>query len=241
MSLSKRKKERNETTELQASQGYGKTFGLNMKSSKFDSLIFDLDGTLWNTPEICARAWTFALAGRGISRNVAESEVAGLMGLNAEEIRQALFPALTVDEGKSLLQDCLDQEIVFIEREPARLYPGVLDGMHRLAEDYPICLVSNCDESYMQAFLKVSGIADLVIDWECYGRTQKSKGENLLNVLDRNKLTASLYVGDTEGDRKAARFARSTFIYAAYGFGKASEFDESFSDFSVFVDWVIGQ
>lgn len=44
-----------------------------------------------------------------------------------------------------------------------------------------------------------------------------------------------MYVGDTEGDLKAARYARIPFIYAKYGFGQVSQYQydkviESFKD-----------
>ena len=39
--------------------------------------------------------------------------------------------------------------------------------------------------------------------------------------MERNDIKSAVYVGDTEGDEKASRYAGIPFIYAAYGFGKA--------------------
>jgi phosphoglycolate phosphatase len=36
-----------------------------------------------------------------------------------------------------------------------------------------------------------------------------------------NNIKFAVYIGDTEGDEKAARFAGIPFIYAEYGFGNA--------------------
>ncbi|MFP3471895.1 hypothetical protein R0J90_17765, partial [Micrococcus sp. SIMBA_144] len=58
------------------------------------------------------------------------------------------------------------------------------------------------------------------------GRTGLSKGENIQLIIERNNLTSPIYVGDTEGDRKAARYARIPFIYAQYGFGQVTEYDD---------------
>ncbi|MFD1905893.1 hypothetical protein ACFTAO_27995 [Paenibacillus rhizoplanae] len=43
--------------------------------------------------------------------------------------------------------------------------------------------------------------------------------------MDRNHLMSPVYVGDIEGDRKAARFAGIPFVYARYGFGEVSSHD----------------
>lgn len=53
------------------------------------------------------------------------------------------------------------------------------------------------------------------------GRTGKGKGENIRLLMERNRVTRAVYVGDTQGDENAARFAEIPFIYAAFGFGKA--------------------
>lgn len=53
------------------------------------------------------------------------------------------------------------------------------------------------------------------------GRTGMSKGENIRLLLERNGAARAVYVGDTQGDETAARFAGIPFIHAAYGFGQA--------------------
>ena len=51
--------------------------------------------------------------------------------------------------------------------------------------------------------------------------------EHIFDLLKRNGITDAVYVGDTEGDEKAARYAKIPFIWAAYGFGKANAPDDS--------------
>ncbi len=58
-------------------------------------------------------------------------------------------------------------------------------------------------------------------DIEMSGRTGKNKGQNIKLLMERNGIEDACYVGDTDGDEKAARFAGIPFIWAAYGFGKA--------------------
>lgn len=204
---------------------------------QFDSLIFDLDGTLWNTAELCARAWNLALKARNIDDMMfTETDLGNLMGLNAEEIRRKVFPKFSPEDGARLLQECFNEEIAHLNREPANFYPGVFDGIRQLAERYPLFLVSNCDESYLAAFFKSSGLSHAFRDSECYGRTKKAKGENIRSVVERNGLIAPCYVGDTEGDRRGAELAQIPFLFVSYGFGRVESFFESFPNFPSLVD-----
>ena len=64
---------------------------------------------------------------------------------------------------------------------------------------------------------------DIFVDSECFGKTQKSKAENIAAICQRNDLKDAVYIGDTEGDRLAAMKAGVGFIHASYGFGRVSE------------------
>ena len=56
------------------------------------------------------------------------------------------------------------------------------------------------------------------------------KGQNISLLMERNGIKSAVYVGDTEGDEKAARFAGIPFIWASYGFGKAKKPDGVIDD-----------
>ncbi|MEK3699049.1 hypothetical protein NYE33_18925 [Paenibacillus sp. FSL R10-2199] len=43
--------------------------------------------------------------------------------------------------------------------------------------------------------------------------------------MERNHLSSPVYVGDTEGDRRAAEITGIPFVYASYGFGEVSSYD----------------
>jgi phosphoglycolate phosphatase len=199
-------------------------------------LIFDLDGTLWDTSEVCAEAWNHAMAGRGF-RTLTTSDLGGIMGLTREEVRLRFFAELDADEGRRLLQLCIDEEIRFLRRRPGTLYPGVADGLKRLAERHPLYLVSNCETEYLDLFFEGTGLGPQFLDSECHGRTNLGKAKNVGLVLERNRLTQGAYVGDTLGDQKAAEANRLEFWFAAYGFGTCTHADRSFPDFESLVSF----
>ena len=66
----------------------------------------------------------------------------------------------------------------------------------------------------------------------CPGRTGLTKGENIKLVIKRNNLKNPIYVGDTQGDANAAKFAGVPFIFAEYGFGEVEEYNESIKSFN---------
>ncbi len=58
------------------------------------------------------------------------------------------------------------------------------------------------------------------------GRTGMDKGKSIKLLMERNGVQNAVYVGDTEGDENAARYAGIPFIWASYGFGKAKSPDK---------------
>jgi phosphoglycolate phosphatase len=197
-----------------------------------EALIFDLDGTLWDTVDTCARAWNRAreLEGAAVPA-VTPADVAGCMGLNAEELRARAFPSLGPEEGTRLVRACFAQEIEFLRSHGARIYPHVPEGLAALAERRPLFLVSNCDQPYLEAFFSITGLQPRFRDWECYGNTGRPKSANIRAVMERNRISSAIYIGDTESDERAAREAGTRFAFADYGFGRAKSWDWRFSDF----------
>lgn len=119
------------------------------------------------------------------------------------------------------------------------LYAGVVDVLNRLQKEFPLFIVSNCQSGYIETFLKLSGLAHLFQDFECWGNTRKSKSENLAAVISRNSLKNSVYIGDAEGDRVAARSCKIPFYFASYGFGTVKDYDLVISSFPELADHLL--
>ncbi len=112
-----------------------------------------------------------------------------------------------------------------------RLYDNVEEVLKVLSSKYKLCIVSNCQSGYIEAFFEYHKLDKYFIDYENPGRTGLSKGENIKLVMERNQLVSPVYVGDTLGDQEAAEFAGVPFIYAEYGFGKVTRFDYTIKSF----------
>ena len=204
-----------------------------------DAIVFDLDGTLWDSTETVAAAWTTVVRTLGQpERTISPAEIAGVMGMTHREIYRTLFPGLPEAEQESLALACYREEERSLHALGGRLYPGVADGLARLARRYPLCIVSNCQQGYIETFLAWSGLGSLIRDFECHGNTGCSKAENLRRVVQRNALAAPIYVGDTESDRRAAVEAGVPFVHAAYGFGSAGAAERTLRCFGDLEAWL---
>lgn len=186
-------------------------------------LVFDLDGTLWDSTQVVAEAWNVALAEAGVPFGpLAATDIASIMGLTHEQIRVRLFPDLSDSLWERFSELAYIREEEFLRRQGARLYSGVAEGLTRLAESHALAIVSNCQKGYIEVFLDWTGLRSLFCDWECHGNTGRSKGENLKLLCARQNWNEALYVGDTAGDEQAAGEAGCDFLFASYGFGQAS-------------------
>ena len=191
---------------------------------RFDSILFDLDGTLWDATNVTAETWVEVLARHPYVKCAVKPDhetVRRYMGLTNEELAGIFFPELPFDEAFSLMGESCALENEWLPERGGILYDGVEETLFRLKTDgYRLFVVSNCQAGYIEAFLWAHGFGDLFEDIECTGNTGLSKAENIRLVTERNRLEAPVFVGDTISDGSAARAAGIQFVYAKYGFGE---------------------
>ena len=197
-------------------------------------IIFDMDGTLWDSADGVAKSWTQVIHNEyKKDMDITEADVKSVMGKTMDVIAQIVFPELDKEAQQALLEKCCDWENEYLRRNGGKLYPELEDTLKKLKENYHLYIVSNCQSGYIEAFLDYYSFERYFEDIECYGNNEKSKGENIRLVMDRNELDQAIYVGDIQGDYDATMQAGAAFVHAKYGFGtintKVAEI-EKFSD-----------
>ena len=197
------------------------------------AVLFDLDGTLWNSSREVLLCWNRVLSPLG--RQITAAEMDRLMGLTPRQIGDTQFPDLPPAKRYALTDRCLDAEAPYLYERGARLYPEVRKTLLQLKRRCFIGLVSNCTEDYAQAFLFAHGLAALFDDHETAGRTGLGKAENISLLMKRNQLKKAVYVGDTAMDLAAAQAADIPFIFASWGFGDLPEVQPRANRFSELV------
>lgn len=193
----------------------------------FDSLIFDLDGTLWDSSAPVMRAWNHAVGQVGTSlgggglKTITREDITRIMGMPHQQIFETIFPDTETKLREAIASRCYEEEIALIRREGAALFAGVTEGLVELARRYPLYIVSNCQTPYLETFFEWTGMKELFTDWECHGSTGKMKNENITLLTERHALKRPAYIGDTAGDQMAAALASVPYFHVDYGFGTA--------------------
>ena len=165
-----------------------------------DALIFDLDGTLWDTCETCAVAWNDVLVRLGIDHHtMTAADVRAVAGQpHLDGIRRA-FPGLDERYVVRVAEATALADNEAIARDGGFVYPGVRDHVPELARRLPLMIVSNCQSGYIETFLAWTGLAPHFVDFECWGNTGATKAENLGFVIARNRVRYPLFIGEPKG------------------------------------------
>ena len=186
----------------------------------FDGILFDLDGTLWNSSAEVTASWNIVLQREGVDRPpFTDVDIAGVMGLTLPDIAARLLPALPRERQLALIDACCEEENIYLAAHGASVYP-TSEELAALAARYPLFVVSNCQAGYIEAFYEGTGLGVYFKDFESAGNTGLPKWDNIALVVKRQGLKRPVYVGDTDWDYQAARRAGVPFIHAAYGFGQ---------------------
>lgn len=191
----------------------------------YDSMIFDLDGTLWDSTETSAKIWTQVISKYPeVTDLITADKLRRLFGRPLREIGIALFQSVSEERAVELIDECCKLQGPYIAKEGGILYPELEETLQQLARKYKLIIVSNCEDGYIESFFEAHGLQKYFCDYECPGRTGKYKAENIRLVIERNQLKYPVYIGDTLGDAMAAQEASVPFIFADYGFGKVEEY-----------------
>ncbi|MBP5604558.1 MAG: HAD family hydrolase, partial [Ruminiclostridium sp.] len=207
-------------------------------------IIFDLDGTLWDSSGNVIDSWNEYLAqNTDLGLSFTHEQMKSFMGMTLEQIAALMFPMLPAEEGRELLRKCTQAEYRYLRTHTSFFYPGEKDVLRELSRDHILAIVSNCQNGYIQIFLEQCGFGNLFRDFECSGRSGLTKGENIKLVAQRNELEKCIFVGDTGLDGAAARAAGVPFVHADYGFCHPDDYDirlEVFSALPSAVEQLLG-
>ncbi len=199
----------------------------------FDSIIFDLDGTLWDATDGAAVIWS-EVAGKytEVTDIISADRLKALYGLPLEEIAVKLLPSVSRDTAVKIMRESTIKQCPYLEKTGGILFTGLEDTLIKLKEKYRLFIVSNCEEGYIQCFLKAHKLDQYFEDFEYPGRSGVLKADNIRLIMNRNQLLNPVYVGDTIGDAMSSKKAGIPFIYARYGFGLAEDYDYVIDSFT---------
>lgn len=206
--------------------------------AKFDSLIFDMDGTLWDAVDSYCEIWNVTARQLGIDRTVRRDELIGLMGKTLDVILEHIFEGWAIDRPRFLAL-LFENEQKMMPVLGGRLYPDVFRLIPQLSRRYPLFMASNCGEDGLRNFLRFTRLEPYFIDTITYGETGLDKPYNIRLLADRNNLRSPLYIGDTEGDCRSAHQAGVKMLNVTYGFGYAPDAEYHADSFAQLTDMLL--
>lgn len=186
---------------------------------KCDSIVFDLDGTLWNAAASTATAWTKVFTKWNLG-TVLPSHIEAVAGRPYLEcLNIVLADKASLSGDKALLEQLEKAEQEELRSQGADLYGDVEKTLIYLKEKgLRLFLVSNCKDWYLDAFLAYKDLGRFFEDSTCFGQTGLVKHLNLENLRKKHNLKNPVYIGDTASDMKSAALANYDYIHVSFGF-----------------------
>ena len=200
------------------------------------AIIFDLDGTLWDTSIEIEQVWKEVAENYNIKIN--QEKIKQIMGFTKDEIIEHLFKRNS-EEGNEFITKCQENENKYLKKNGGHIYKNTIKTIKDLSNNYNLYIVSNCQSGYIEAFLEHYSIEKYFKDYECSGNTGLSKEKNIKELIKKNKIAKAIYVGDTKKDCESANMNGLHFIWAEYGFGKCDKYYKKIEDISELINMEI--
>lgn len=193
----------------------------------YETLIFDIDGTLWDSRALVAEGYNIQLKAEGLDHLCVDAQtLRPLFGKVMTEIADAILAPIAPPERYDLMERCMKTENDYLFANECRIgYPKVKETLAQLAKRYRLFIVSNSQRGYPELCIDKLGLTDYIEGHMCFGDTGTSKGQTILALIKKYNIGSCIYIGDTQGDLEACREAQIPFIFCGYGLGQADSWD----------------
>ena len=183
-------------------------------------IIFDMDGTLWDTTEMTLEAINIILENEKDINTITIDQIKGIMGLSKVEVAKKLLSNIDEEQALKYIDLEVDKTIELINMYGANIYENVIETINYLKDKYKLAIVTNNNDDYAKTFIDKSNLTDAFTDYMGSASYNISKSDAIKEVVKRNKITSACYIGDIKKDSDAALEAGIDFIHARYGFEK---------------------
>lgn len=199
----------------------------------YESLIFDIDGTLWDSRALVAEGYNIQLKQEGLAHLcVTAEDLKPLFGKVMTEIADVILATIPENDRYDLMDRCMKTENDYLFANECRIgYPGIRETMAELAKHHRLFIVSNAQCGYPELCIEKLGLGEFIQGHMCFGDTGTSKGKTIRTLMEKHNIENCAYIGDTQGDYEATVEADVPFIWAAYGFGDPEGYDAKIDAF----------
>lgn len=198
--------------------------------NKYNSIIFDLDGTLFQTDKLILPAFekTFKQLveeGYDIDYIPTKDDLLSVVGLTLDDIWQNLLPNLPAEAHLKANQYLLNNELGSIKEGYGALYPNVVEVLLELKnKGYRLFIASNGLEGYVKGIASAFRIDHLFEAMYSAGEFNTPTKNELVRILlaDYN-IPSAIMVGDRSSDVEAGIANDLYVIGCNFGFSSENE------------------
>ena len=183
------------------------------------NLIFDLDGTLWNTEKSYYYAFNEFYKNNPNKQNQMDiNVVSSLKAVTMDKMAPLLFPLDSEEERYLNMLECLKYSCIYLEKYE-EIKEEKIEAIKKLSNSYNIYLVSNCPFAYIDIFFKKTNLLPYFKDIIALGgftvNNDSDKGNNLIKLVEKHNLNQNetFFIGDSSLDLEASRYAKIKFIH----------------------------
>jgi phosphoglycolate phosphatase len=217
---------------------------------KPEALIFDLDGTLFQSETMIIPAYERALErlraeGLFVGETPDHTIILASLGMILKEIWSRVLPNSTEQARSRMDALFLEEQLTLLQQGRGKLYPDVKQTLHTLHHSgYRLFIASNGLEVYVKKVAQQMGIASYFEAMYSAGQYQtKSKVDLVKLLVQHYSIQSGWMIGDRLSDVEAGHANQLTVIGCAYaGFGisleELSAADERIQTFATLSEWL---
>ncbi|OEF96381.1 hypothetical protein BHF71_04310 [Vulcanibacillus modesticaldus] len=211
--------------------------------NKYDAIIFDFDGTLFQTEKLALPSFerTFDQLkkdGIKIVKIPSEQQMLNVIGMTLDDIWNSLLPELPKEAHIKANEYMLKNELDLVNEGYGALYPGVIKTLDELKrQGYRLFIASNGLAEYVKglskAFMIESYFDAIYTAGEYNTSTKKLLVKQLIADFSINKC---VMVGDRHSDIEAGEYNHCLTVGCDFGFASIDELDGANVTIKNFVD-----
>ena len=187
---------------------------------KKTGIIFDVDGTLWDSSDKLTGVWQSIIDRHDdLTKPCTKEDIIRNLGKPMDVFAADIFLGVSREKQAEYRKEVEEYENEYLSGHLPECYDGVPETLRELSEDYPLFIVSNCQTGYIDLCIRSAKAEAYITDFLCFGDNELPKWDNIRLIAERNGLDTYVYVGDTQMDYEACQKSGAAFIHAAYGFG----------------------